>query len=143
MTKEITITTLVDAPIDSVWNSFTVPADIVHWNNADKDWHTPHAENDLREGGSFNYRMESKDKKQGFDFRGTYTKVKPFALIEYTMDDGRKVSNTFSSGPSGVTVTVTFETEQTYPEEKQREGWQAILDRFKQYVETKSKGMKP
>lgn len=143
MTKEITITTLIDASMAAVWKGFTIPSEVMRWNNASEDWHTPRAENDLREGGRFNYRMESKDKKQGFDFSGTYMKVVPYTLIEYTMDDGRKVVNAFSSRKDGIAVTVTFEAEHTYTEEKQREGWRAILDNFRKYVEAGKVVMKP
>jgi len=44
---------------------------ITQWNNASEDWHTPRAENDLKPGGTFNYRMEAKNGSAGFDFRGT------------------------------------------------------------------------
>lgn len=40
----------------------------------------------------------------------------------------------FSEGPAGVTVTVTFDAEETHPEEQQRAGWQAILDSFGRHV---------
>jgi hypothetical protein len=33
-----------------------------------------------------------------------------------------------------VTVTVTFDGEQTHSEEQQREGWQAILESFSRHV---------
>lgn len=138
MKKEITISTLVDAPIGRVWKCFTTPADVMNWNHASDDWYSPRAENDLREGGRFSYRMESKDGKQGFDFSGVYTKVIPYTLIEYTMDDGRKVTDTFSSGRDGITVQVTFETEHTFSEEQQLKGWQTILDNFGKYVESES-----
>jgi hypothetical protein len=35
----------------------------------------------------------------------------------------------------GVTVRVTFDAETVYPVEQQREGWQAILNRFARHVE--------
>ncbi len=138
MKKEITISTLINAPINRVWKCFTTPSDIKHWNNASEDWHTPFAKNDLKVGGIFTYRMESKDKKYGFDFGGTYTKIIPYTRIDYTLGDGRKVSNTFSSGGAGITVEIIFETEQVNSEEQQRVGWQAILDNFKEHVESQT-----
>ena len=143
MKKEITVATLIDASIAAVWGCYTTPADIVHWNNASGDWHTPRAENNLREGGRFNYRMESTDGKEGFDFGGVYTRVIPYTLIEYMMDDDRKASVRFSSSRDGIAVTVVFEPENVYPEEMQREGWQAILDNFRKYVGSKRDGAKP
>lgn len=135
MKKELSIKTLINSSISLVWQCWTTPSDIMNWNNASDDWYTSHAENDLREGGRFNSRMESRDRKHGFDFSGIYTKVIPYTLIEYTMDDDRKVSISFSSSEKGIIIEETFEPEETYPFEKQRKGWQAILDNFRKYVE--------
>ena len=43
------------------------PEDIKQWNSASGDWHTPRSTVDLREGGKFVARMESKDGAEGFD----------------------------------------------------------------------------
>jgi uncharacterized protein YndB with AHSA1/START domain len=98
-------------------------------------WHTPTAMNDLREGGTFTSRMEAKDGSMGFDFAGTYTKVTPHALIEYVMGDGRAVSIAFEDQGGATQVTETFDVEHENPVEMQREGWQSILNTFKQYTE--------
>jgi len=44
----ITIEVTVKAPLQKVWNYWTLPEHITKWNNASPDWHTPKAENDLR-----------------------------------------------------------------------------------------------
>jgi len=62
----ITVRAIINLPIEKVWKFWTTPEDIVKWNNASDDWHTAHAENDLRVGGSFIYRMEAKDGSMGF-----------------------------------------------------------------------------
>ncbi len=140
MKTAITIHTTVNASISTVWKKYTTPSDITQWYNASEDWHTPSARNDLRVGGHFNYRMEAKDKSYGFDFGGVYTQIIPYARIDYTLDDGRQVTNTFSSAANGITVTITFETEKTNTEEQQRQGWQSILYNFGKYVESKIPG---
>lgn len=133
----IRIETTIHAPLQTVWEAWTTPADIEQWNNASPDWHTPRAEVDLREGGRFWSRMESRDGSMGFDFTGTYTRVVPGELIEYAMEDGRRVQVEFSGEASGpVTVRETFDAEGTHTEEQQRAGWQAILDNFKRHVES-------
>jgi len=113
----------------------TKPEHIVRWNNASDNWHTPRAANDLRIDGRFVSRMEARDGSSGFDFSGIYTDVKPLKQIEYTLDDGRKVKILFVSMGNLTTVKETFETEQIYPVEMQQNGWQAILNNFKKYVE--------
>jgi hypothetical protein len=43
----------------------------------------------------------------------------------------------FTPGPTGVTVRVTFDREQTHSIEQQQAGWQSILNSFARYVEAK------
>jgi uncharacterized protein YndB with AHSA1/START domain len=135
----ITVHANVNAPVEKVWNYWTNPKHIVHWNNASDDWHTPKAENDLRVGGKFLSRMEARDGSMGFDFTGKYTKIDAHKLIEYTMDDDRKVQILFASNGKATEVTETFEPEQINSVELQQSGWQAILDNFKKYVEVSGK----
>lgn len=130
----LTVQAVVNAPLAKVWQAYTSPDDIVQWNAASDDWHTPHATVDLRVGGAFCSRMEAKDGSFGFDFAGTYTKLVPQALIEYSFGD-RTGTVEFTPGGNGVTVRVTFDAETEFPVEQQRQGWQAILDRFARHVE--------
>ncbi len=132
----ITVESTVNAPAEKVWETWTMPEHITRWNSASDDWHSPRAENDVREGGTFNIRMEAKDGSFGFDFGGVYDVVKKQEHIAYTMGDGRKVDVKFSENGGKTTVTEKFEAEDTNPHELQRGGWQAILDNFKKYTET-------
>lgn len=132
----ITVESTVKAPVEKVWKYWAGPAHIKKWNNASEDWHTPHAENDLRTGGKFLSRMEAKDGSFGFDFGGVYDTVKTNELIEYTMGDGRKVKVTFAANGNETRVTETFEAETMNSIEMQKGGWQAILNNFKKYTET-------
>jgi len=134
---KITVKTHVKADLVSVWEAWNTPADIVQWNSAQDDWHTTRSEVDLREGGTFSSRMEAKDGSVGFDFGGIYTRVVPRQLIEYRMGDGREVRVEFIERAGEVVVEETFDAETQNSPELQREGWQAILDNFGRYVETK------
>ncbi|WP_421894558.1 SRPBCC family protein [Marinoscillum sp.] len=131
----ITIQTSIKAAIEKVWQLWSNPADITKWSTPSPDWHTTKAENDLRTGGKFLSRMEAKDGSFGFDFSGVYDQVKTHQQMDYTLDDGRKVQITFAVQGSETTITQTFEPEAENPIEMQREGWQAILNNFKQYAE--------
>ena len=137
--KKITITieTEVNAPVWSIWKYWTTPEDIIHWNTGSDDWHTPKAVNDLRAGGRFSFRMESKDGKNGFDFEGTYTRIIENKQIDYTIIDGRAVSIHFSGANNATRIIESFEVEATNPVEIQKKGWQTILNNFKSYVESK------
>ena len=134
----ITVETVVKADLNAVWRAWNNPEDIKQWNAASEDWHTTSSAVDLREGGSFSARMEAKDGSVGFDFEGTYTRVVPEKLIEYTLSDGRKVKVHFSHAADGVLVRETFDAESENEPEVQRQGWQAILDSFARHVEAKA-----
>ena len=134
--KPITVECTIDASADKVWKLWTEPNHIMQWNNASPDWHTPYAENDLRQGGRFSSRMEAKDGSMGFDFGGIYDIVRTHEYISYTLDDGRKVEVIFSGEGKRTTISETFEPERTNPVEMQRSGWQAILDNFRAYSQS-------
>jgi uncharacterized protein YndB with AHSA1/START domain len=136
MKNVITVSTEVRGSIKSVWESWTLPEHIVHWNFADDSWHAPAALNDLRVGGKFSYRMEAKDGSAGFDFSGVYTEIVALKVIAYTMDDGRTARVTFEENGDSTIVTEVFEAEQMNPVEMQQAGWQMILDNFKRYTES-------
>lgn len=133
--KVITINAAINAPVDKVWNCFTQPGHITKWNSASDDWISPRAENDLRKGGNFNYRMQAKDGSFGFDFAGVYDEVDDKKYIEYTIGDGRKVKITFTSNGNTTNVKEEFEAESINSIEMQQNGWQAILNNFKKHVE--------
>jgi predicted 3-demethylubiquinone-9 3-methyltransferase (glyoxalase superfamily)/uncharacterized protein YndB with AHSA1/START domain len=133
--EAIIVQTVVNAPVEKVWECWNKPEHITGWAFASDDWEAPAAENDLRIGGRFKTTMSAKDKSTGFDFTGVYTSVKEHELIEYDIDDGRHVKVEFTELPGGVQLTEAFEPENTYPREMQRSGWQAILGNFKKYVE--------
>lgn len=135
--NKININQTISKTIDEVWQSWINPEDIKKWNYASDDWECPYAENDLRVGGKFVSRMSAKDNSSAFDFSGVYTEVVPHKLIAYTMDDGREAVVNFTETENGVEIQVSFDPEQINSLSMQKEGWQAILDNFKKYVEAK------
>jgi uncharacterized protein YndB with AHSA1/START domain len=135
----ITVQASINAPVVKTWKFWTDPKHIIHWNNASDDWHTPKAENDLQVGGQFLSRMEARDGSMGFDFIGEYKKIEPYRLIEYVLEDGRKVQVNFVENGNETAITEVFEAEKTNSLELQQAGWQAILHNFRKYVEASGK----
>ena len=131
---KITVETTIAAPIQAVWKAYTTPQDITKWNAASDDWHTPRASVDLRVGGQFCSRMEARDGSMGFDFAGTYTRIVEQERIEYSFGE-RSAQVEFAQVPNGVRVRVNFDAEATHSVEQQRQGWQAILENFRKYLE--------
>ena len=129
------IRTEVGASLEQVWSCWTEPAHIIHWNFASDEWQCPDAKIDLTPGGSFSYRMEAKDGSMAFDFEGTFSVVETMNLIEYVLSDGRYVQIRFLETDAGIEVIEVFDAENEISGEQQRQGWQAILDNFKAYVE--------
>ena len=135
---KIIIEANINAPISKVWENWTEPKHITQWNNASDDWHTPHAENNLRVGGKFLSRMEAKDGSFGFDFEGVYSEIIPFKKIKYVLEDGREVETIFTENGETTKVITTFDAESENPIEMQKGGWQAILNNFKEYTENET-----
>ncbi len=118
-----------------MWSCYTEPEHITGWNFASPEWHCPHASNDLRKGGIYLARMEAKDGSFGFDFDAVYDEVVTGEKLMYTLGDGRKVTVLMLSSGSQTDVSVIFDAEMENSVELQRDGWQAIINNFKRYVE--------
>lgn len=131
----ISVSVQIQAPLKLVWEAYTDPVHIVHWNAASDDWHTTSSRVDLREGGHFSSRMEARDGSEGFDFEGVYQRIVDHEVIEYEFG-GRTARVSFSASGDTSQVIVEFEPESTHPVDVQQGGWQAILNNFKKYVES-------
>ncbi len=132
----ITVKTTVNSDIQKVWDLWTKPEHITQWNFAAPEWHCPNAINNLEPNGKFSWRMEAKDGSMGFDYAGKYNYIDAPQLIKKELEDGRKVEITFTPTPNGVEVQESFQPDENNPE-LQKKGWQAILDNFKSYVESR------
>lgn len=132
---QITIQADINAERKEVWDYYTNPGHIIHWNFASDDWCCPTASNDMRKGGKYSARMEAKDGSFGFDFEGIYDEVIPGKSLTFTLADNRKVHAGFADSEKSTRVTVTFDAESQNPPEMQKAGWQAILNNFKKYAD--------
>ena len=135
MTNFISISVSVNANAEKAWNYWTKPEHIVNWNHASDEWHTPRATVDLKVGGHFMSRMEAKDGSFGFDFTGEFVTIDNLNLIEYEIIGGRKVKIEFKTIENQTTISQTFQAEDENSLELQRQGWQAIMNNFKKYIE--------
>ena len=131
----VTVQAIIKAPINKVWEYWTNPAHIVHWNFASADWHCPNATNNLEISGEFHYLMAAKDGSVSFDFWGTYQAIEINKQIEAILGDGRKMGVSFEETTEGTLITEQFEPETMNAVELQKTGWQLILDNFKSYVD--------
>lgn len=145
MTK-LTVSTTINAPIETVWNALWNPEHIIHWGFADEaTWCCPWAKGEEpKVGGIFTTRMEAQDGSFGFDLTAQYTAVEPLKSMSYTLgemkeyflDAGRVVDVTLEESPDGIIVTEVFDGEDIHSAEMQIAGWSAILANFKKHVES-------
>lgn len=137
--NKLKIESLVASDLETVWQAWTQPEHIIKWNFASDDWCCPRAVNELRVGGKYNARMEAKDGSFGFDFEAIYEELSFGKKISLKMADGRVATTEFSEMNGRTKIATVFDAEKENPQEMQKEGWQAILDNFKKYVESENK----
>lgn len=133
--EPITVQNTIEASIENVWALWTDPAHVKNWNFASNDWHCPRANSDFVVGGEFHYIMAAKDGSVEFDFCGTFTKIIDQSAIQIFLEDGREMNLQFIAEGQVTKVIESFEPEEVNSLELQKQGWQAILDNFKAYVE--------
>ena len=132
---KITVSAIINCQIIKVWRFFNEPQHITKWNQAADTWHCPASENDLKLGGKFKHTMSAKDNSFSFEFEGVYTQVDLYKQIDYILADDRKVSVYFKEENNQIIVTEIFEAENENTLELQQQGWQAILNNFKNHTE--------
>jgi uncharacterized protein YndB with AHSA1/START domain len=131
--RTLSLTRVFDAPRELVWQAYTDPAHIVKWQFA-KDWESPFAETDVRQGGKFRIGMRPADhSEEGFVFEGTYREVvKPERIVQ-AIGDGRITTATFDKvGDNKTRLTVTVEM--AMDEELERAGWGQIMENLAKHV---------
>jgi len=133
--NKIEINSLINSDINKVWDFYTMPEHIIHWNFAADTWCCPAAENDMQVGGKYKARMEAKDGSFGFDFEAIYLDIVDGQQFTYRLGDEREANVKFEDKAGNTLVTIIFDAENQNPIEMQKGGWQAILDNFKKYVE--------
>lgn len=132
----IEISTLVNAPINEVWDKYNSVDGVQYWGFASEDWAAEGIENDLREGGTIKNRNFAKDGSFEFMFEGVYSEVVPQKRLAFTLGDGRKVEINFEAVDNGTRIQQFFDPETENSEDMQRQGWQSYLDNFKKYAES-------
>jgi uncharacterized protein YndB with AHSA1/START domain len=106
---KLTVSIVVNAPLETVWNAMWNPEHITHWAFADEaTWFCPWAKGEEpKVDGVFTTRMEARDGSFGFDLTAKYTEVTPMKSMSYTLgemkeyflDAGRVVDVTFEETP--------------------------------------------
>src|SRR5690606_19809081 len=112
--QDIVITRIIDAPVETVWESWTNPEHIKKWWGP-KDFTSPYAAIDLREGGRYVFGMRAPEYLGGQDSYsgGTYTKVVPLERLEFTQSITDQVGNALDPTAIGLPEGFPKETQMT------------------------------
>ena len=120
--RQITLTRLIAAPVDKVWQCWTDPAILPRWFGP--EGYRCHTKDiDLRQGGLWRFDMIGPDGTVWAN-RHRYTKMEPMHLIEFLMDDDSdgdapfEVVVTLTPEPAGVRLTQIM----TLPTKEARDG---------------------
>lgn len=132
---KITVQATINAETIKVWDYYTNPNHIIHWNFADPSWHCPSAENDMRVGGTYKARMEARDGSFGFDFEAVYTEIIDGKEFSYGFGERNATVQFTDLGNQTTELVISFDPETENPIELQKSGWQSILNNFKNYTE--------
>ena len=81
--KEVVITRTFPAGIERMWKAFTSVEDILKWHSP-VDMTNPHAEIDLRVGGSYAITMKYEETGEEVTVRGVYKEITKPRKIVYT-----------------------------------------------------------
>ncbi|WP_077435071.1 SRPBCC domain-containing protein [Sphingobacterium sp. CZ-UAM] len=134
--KKLVSVVLVEKPLEDVWEHWIRSASIKQWNIPFDDWHCPEVENDFREGGQFNFRMERRIDHEGFDYVGIYECIIPFEYIE-SISGGRSCIVEFQAIDHNTIIRETFEPDTVTPLDLQQNFTDAVLLSFKKFVESR------
>ena len=141
-TYELSVTKVIRAPRDKVFEAWTTPSWLERWYGLADDWRTPVAEVDLRVGGRYRLGLQPPGASQPFYESGEYREVVANERLVYTVDSTawegtQTVTVEFRDHPDGTEVVLV---ESGYPTEELRDehagGWPRFIDRLARVVET-------
>ena len=142
---ELVVTRLIDAPRSLVYQAWTDPEHLKHWQGAPRGFTVSVEESDVRPGGQFRLCMHSPELGD-HRLQGTYREVIPPERLVFTHCwlnvDGKSGKETLVTivfkdcdGKTELTLRQTgFKSVESRDGHEQ--GWASTLDRFKEYVAT-------
>jgi uncharacterized protein YndB with AHSA1/START domain len=130
--RAMSLTRVLNAPRQLVWEALTRPEHMVHWMSS-KEWTTPSATVDLREGGAYRVEMRPLEGGEGFFFEGVYDEIVEPELIVQSLTDGRVMRTTLEdAGPGKTKLTISWEMAEA--EELERQGYTEFLDKLAAFL---------
>ena len=135
--KKLVSVILVEKQLADVWKYWNDADAIMQWNIPFDEWHCPAAGIDFREGGMFNFRMEQKNSREGFDYVGVYDEIIWMESIE-SNSGGRKCIVEFQAIDNNTIIRETFDPDPFTSLDLQQSFTDGVLLSFKKFIENKS-----
>lgn len=131
---ELRIERTFDAPAQAVFDAWTSVEVLKRWWHAEHDWDTPHAEIDLRVGGTI--RVTMRDPATGAEYGGggEFTEIRAPERLAFTwiwdasLDRRQLIEVDFAERDSATTVVLTNRGLRDDEVEAHRDGWHNSLD---------------
>jgi uncharacterized protein YndB with AHSA1/START domain len=142
MTRDLSITRFIPAPLEVVFRIWTDPEHLKKWWGP-KDVTCTHAEVDLRVGGA--YRIANQFPDGGVTWiQGVFQVIDPPHRLQYTWHLGESkpssetetevVTVLFTPEPTGTTLTITHQNAPDTSFDGHMAGWIGCLDGLEEYV---------
>ena len=117
-----------------VFEAWTSEEVLRRWWHAEHDWHTPHAEVDLRVGGAIRIVMRDPHARQDHGGSGEFTQIDPPRRLAFTWtwDDDpaarQLIEVDFTDHGAATTVVLTVSGIPAQAADDHRVGWQNSFD---------------
>lgn len=132
----LNVSVSINQSLDIVWDTWNDESHMQYWMFISDDYEVKDPRNELKIGSGFSYRMVSKNGDFDFEYAGTYTAIELNKFIAFTMKDGRRAEVVFSVIEDIVHIEMQFESVGEQDWDVQLDGWQALLNNFKDHVES-------
>lgn len=76
---------MLNASLETVWYSWTQPAIMRRWVSCPDFWQCISAENELLEGGTFQFALQGRNEKWRRKIEGRYSRIKTFREIHFSI----------------------------------------------------------
>lgn len=95
-----------EAPVESVWKTFTVPELVCRWMLGPPGWSMPICEMDFRVGGQYENRFRNDEVGAEFGLAGSFREIEPLGKI--VQDENYGPGDSAEDMSHAAVVTITF-----------------------------------
>ncbi|OQD43384.1 hypothetical protein BUL40_06020 [Croceivirga radicis] len=129
------LTRTANAQHTLLWETYTNPDHIKHWNYPSYDWKCIDIEVNLKEGGFFKCKLQSVKDDFLLEFNAVFNKVITNRLLDFTESYGRNFIMEFTPNENGCIIMHKADYESQNSVKVQQEYISLIIDNYITYSE--------